>query len=270
MAEALFVVNRDGSLTPTELARGPWDPLHLHGGPVALLLARAVEGQPDGGEPLELARLTFEILRPVPLEPLAIEVEVVRPGRKVQLVEATLTHRDSGRPLAKVRALRIRNSGVELPTGHPVTGPLLRAEAAPDGPDGIAADEGRDPDVVAFHNHAVEHRFVEGSWAEPGPVTVWMRLVTDVVAGEAPSPVQRVVAAADFGNGVARVLEFETHLFINPDLTVHLSRPPVGEWVAMRAKSHIGPFGAGMAESELFDRGGRIGRSVQSLLIDVR
>jgi hypothetical protein len=127
---------------------------------------------------------------------------------------------------------------------------------------------------IAFHRDACEHRFTEESWDGPGPVGVWIRLRVPVVPGEAPSGVQRAAAAADFGNGVSGGLPFERFTFINPDLTVHLLRAPVGEWIGMRAASYYGTStastGAGFAESALFDADGRVGRSVQSLILDER
>ena len=121
----------------------------------------------------------------------------------------------------------------------------------------------------AFHSHAVEHRFVAGGFERPGPATDWIRLRVPVVAGEAPSPLARVAAAADFGNGVSWVLSrLAGYRFINPDLTVYLSRMPVGEWVCLEAVTAVEPHGIGMAESRLWDERGPIGRSVQSLLLE--
>jgi hypothetical protein len=97
-----------------------------------------------------------------------------------------------------------------------------------------------------------------------------MRPRVPVVGDETPSGAQSAAAAADFGNGVSRGLEFDEYLFINPDLTVHLLRPPVGPWIGMRSTSHYGEAGAGMAESRLFDAIGHVGRSVQSLFVDRR
>ena len=89
-------------------------------------------------------------------------------------------------------------------------------------------------------------------------------------SGEEPSPWQRAAAAADFGNGVSAELDFDVELFINPDLTVSVHRPPVGEWVCLDARTRFGTPGIGAAESELWDAEGRIGRSVQSLVVEVR
>ncbi len=99
---------------------------------------------------------------------------------------------------------------------------------------------------------------------------MWIRLLAPVVEGEEPSPLQRVAAAADFGNGVSRVLPWETHLFINPELTVQLLRPAEGAWICLDARSLIGEAGIGMAESALYDERGRIGAAAQSLLVDAR
>lgn len=113
-------------------------------------------------------------------------------------------------------------------------------------------------------------RFVKGGWDETGPVTMWTRLVVPVVEGRPPSPLQRTAAAADFGNGVSRVLDFTTHTFINPDLTVALAREPEGEWILFDVVSRISSEGFGQAESQIYDTVGPVGRSVQSLLVDER
>ena len=97
---------------------------------------------------------------------------------------------------------------------------------------------------------------------------MWFRLRVPVVAGEEPTPLQRVAAAADFGNGVSAALERGRYLFINPDLTITLHRPPAGEWVGLDAVTHAEAHGVGLAESALYDEHGRIGRSVQTLLVD--
>jgi Thioesterase-like superfamily len=245
----------------TDLSRGPWSPNALHGGPVGALLAGAVETADSGGSDFHVTRLTVELERPAPPhQPLMVNTVITRPGRKVQLVEATLTL--NGGVIARARALRIRRAVVAMPDE-----PLLVAESAPPNIGGIV-HWARTGEHLGFHNEACQHRFVEGMWGEPGPVTVWIRVAVPMVDDVPLTPLQRVVAAADFGNGVSAVLPWEQYSFINPELTVHQHRSLQGEWVGMRAKSHIGPDGIGFAESELFDDAGRLGRSVQSLLIE--
>jgi acyl-coenzyme A thioesterase PaaI-like protein len=256
--EALFVPIDDGRWQPTELARGPWSVDALHGGPVAALLAGALE-QAGGGE-LFPARLTVELLRPVPLAPLAVRAAVTRPGRKVQLVEGGLTT-DDGTEVARATLLRIRRAAVDLPE--------QAQPPVPAGPETGRTIEWVDQDV-AFHNSGVDQRYVGGLFGEPGPATVWLRLRVPVVPGQPPTPLQRVAAAADFGNGVSGIVDYQQVLFINPDLTVYLHRLPDGEWVCLDAVTYGSGDGVGMAESTLYDSQGRLGRSLQSLLFDRR
>lgn len=259
----------------TETARGPWDPRHCHGGPVSAFLARACERIEDGSDiEWQITRLTIELTRPVPVgTALALATEVERPGRKVSVVAASLTADDGVRSVevAKVRALRVRRLDLELPA-HP-TSPSELSEP-PDAGLTERLSWAADGDGTAFHLHGAEHRMIEGSWSDPGPVRLWVRLTSQVVADEIPTGVQRAAAAADFGNGVSSALAHEDYLYINPDLTVHLARPPEGEWIGMVSHSVYGTdsssTGAGYAESALHDVRGRVGRSVQSLFIEPR
>ncbi len=111
----------------------------------------------------------------------------------------------------------------------------------------------------------MEVRFVEGGFVEPGPAVVWLRMRQPLVAGEEPTPLQRVMVAADVGNGVSASLDYRRFLFINVDLTVHLERMPEGEWICVDAVTLPQPNGVGTAESVLSDRSGRIGRALQTL-----
>lgn len=126
-------------------------------------------------------------------------------------------------------------------------------------------------DGIAFHNGGAEHRFIGGAGAPTvGPVIDWVRLFVPVLPDVALTPLQRVAAAADFANGISHVLPWETYLFVNPDLTIHLFRPIRGEWVGMVSATHHGTSGIGMSDTALFDLDGRVGRSNQSLLLDHR
>jgi len=256
---ALYTVAEDRFL-PSELTVGPWSDQAQHGGPVAALLARAVEEVPSP-VPVQTVRLTVELMRPVPLVPLTTVATLLRPGRRVQLIEAGLLA--EGEEVARARALRIRSAPIPVPeqVASPVSPPLPDASLENEDEAGVRR--------TAFAA-AVDLRFVKGSWESVGPATVWSRLVVPVVGGEEASPLQRVAAVADFGNGISRVLDFNTHVFINPDLTVSLSRLPEGEWVGFDMVSRISGQGYGHAESLIFDGQGPVGRSVQSLFIDRR
>jgi hypothetical protein len=260
--EALYVPDA-GRFVPTELCRGPWTAAAQHGGPPAALLARSAERFEDGAT-MHVARLTVELLRPVPLVPLTVATRWARPGRKVQLVEASLHAGDV--EVARGLALRIRRAELALPADLPPGPP------PPPGPeDGTATQPPWGDDLArpAYHSDAVEHRFVAGSFDRPGPATDWIRLRVPLIAGEPTSPLARVAAAADFGNGISWVLSrLAGYRFINPDLTIYLHRMPAGEWVCLEAVTHVEAHGVGMAESRLFDRQGAIGRSLQSLLLE--
>ena len=257
---ALFVA--DGELlVPTELARGPWSPDSLHGGPVAAAVARSVERSAAGGDGLVLVRLTLDLIRPVGTAPIQVSSRLVRPGRKVQLVDTIVTQ--AGQEVASSRSLRIR-----VDAALPEVIPSTPEDAPPDGPELSEELRSSHQAYRAFHTHGMQIRFVHGRFDRPGPAAAWFRLRFPVVAGESPSPVQRAVAAADFGNGIGAELDFATDVFINPDLTVSLHRPPVGEWVCVDTRTRFGSPGVGAAESALWDEEGRIGRSVQNLYVE--
>lgn len=261
MADALYLPDGDRFI-PTPFSTGPWDPGAQHGGAPSSLLTRAIEAI-ETPAPMHIARLTFELLRPVPLTPLTISTEVLRPGRKVQLSEARLWT-DDGTEVMRATALRIRTSALPVPgTAHP------NADVPGHPDDGEVLNfPGTLHDGPSFHAVACDIRFVAGGFDRPGPATAWIRLTIPVVEGEEPSPMMRLAAASDFGNGLSWVLPRDRWTFINPDLTVHVSRPPQGEWVCLQAITVPSDDGVGFAESTMYDAHGRVGRAVQSLLLD--
>ena len=256
MTGAFYEPLGDGRFRSTPHTRGPWDPAFQHAGPPAALLGRALErcAPRDDFVP---ARLTFEILRPVPVAELAAAARVVRPGRSVELLDGELTA--GGETVMTVRAWRVKATGAETVADRPP--PPRPAEATPL-PAGLAEGFG--------YGEAVELRFAAGSWQVPGPATVWTRLRVPVVAGEEPSGLQRVLAVADSANGVSAVLPLGDWLFINPELTVHLRRPPRGEWICLDAETAISHGGAGFARSVLSDDDGVVAQGAQSLLVAPR
>jgi hypothetical protein len=252
-----FFTRRGDAFEPSELTRGPWDPDAQHAGPPAALLARALEraGDADGKQ---IGRVTYEILKPVPLATLHTEARVVRPGRNVELLEASLTGPEG--EVMRATAWRLRTERVELDP-PPAAAPPAHTPA-----DGEPRDFFPTGHDTGYHT-AMEYRFVTGSYLEPGPATVWMRMRHPLVEGEEPSPLARVVIAADSGNGVSAALEYRRFLFINTDLTVHLHRLPGGEWVCLDAVTRPEAHGVGMADTLLLDEAGTIGRAAQTLLV---
>jgi Thioesterase-like superfamily len=247
---------------PSGHARGPWDPDAMHGGAPAALLVRAIEGV-EVPAPMLVARLSMEFLRAVPLVPLTVEAAVVRPGRRLQLVEAVL--RAEGEEVCRAQATLLRREAVEVPQGALPVPSLAPPEDAEPITESLDRSTGE-----SFAMTGMEIRVLGGGFSRRGPATAWFRLRRQVVEGEDPSPAQRAVAAGDFGNGIAAEVDFATHLFVNTDLTVHLSREPVGEWIGLDSRTEHGPEGTALARSTLHDALGPCGLAAQSLYVAAR
>lgn len=260
-SEAVFLQTGEDEFVATEIARGPWDPNAQHGGAPASLLAHAFERLP-GEDGLVLARITYEFMRPVPLGPLAVRARVARPGRRVQLLEASIFTPDD-LEVVRARALRIQRAQGVPPEALPV-------DAVPRGPERGQANDYPAPAMRLFAIDGVEIRFVAGKFMDPGPSSAWFRLRVPVVEGLDPTPLQRLAAAADFGNGISAPVPWDGYLFINPDLTLHVERQPQGEWICLESSTRIADGGVGLSESVLYDQRGRVGRAVQSLLVGRR
>jgi hypothetical protein len=255
VTDAFYALGGDRA-TPSELTRGPWDPDAQHAGPPSALLARAIElCEPREG--MRVGRVTVEILAPVPIAPLTLSVAVVRPGRSVEMVEASLAGPDG--ELVRARGWRLATADI--------TEDWEQDEPPPGIEDASALEFFTTGERVGWHT-AMEIVFARGKFLEPGPATVWMRPRVALVEGEEFTPLQRVMVAADGGNGVSAPLDWSGFIFINTDLTVHLLRPPVGEWVCLDAVTHVD--GIGMTDTALWDERGRIGRAAQTLLVRAR
>jgi Thioesterase-like superfamily len=249
----------DGRFVATELGRGPWDPRALHGGAPAALLMRAFEQLP-AADGLSVARVTYEFMRAVPVGPLELNAQVVRPGRRVQLLEASILA--DGVEVVRARALQVQ---VAAPGADGATADT----PPPPGPENGRPAKVNVPHRPMFAFDAIEIVFVAGKWGG-GPSTAWFRLRSPIVAGETPSPLQRLAAAGDFGNGMSSVLSWDDYLYINPDLTLYVERAPVGEWICLESQTRIAREGIGVAESVLYDQRGRVGRATQALLVAPR
>jgi hypothetical protein len=261
-AEPDHVFEIDGDLAvPTELARGPWSPHAQHGGAPSALLAGQLETF-DLGTATFPARFTLELMRPVPLTPLRIARQTIRAGKKVQLLQGSLFADDV--EVVRATLLRLREHEVEF-AAEPVAGEYV--PMPPPGPAEPLMGRGSFTIGTGFWN-TVEVSRVGGGWDQPGPADMWLRLVVPIVAGEETSPFQRVAAAGDFGNGVAAAFDRGRYSCINPDLTITLHRLPVGEWVGLDSATYPEPNGYGVAESVLHDERGRIGRGIQTVLIE--
>jgi hypothetical protein len=263
VSDAFFLpTDESDRFLATGHTEGPWDRRLQHGGPPSALVARAIEQTPTTvAGPAQLARLTVEILGGVPVGELRLTTAVTRPGRSVELVEAELSA--AGRVALRARAWRMRSVPMELPAG--ATPKLPSAPARPAAPARFSVPEWR-----AGYLDAIEWRFAQGHFEEPGPAVVWARQRVPLVAGEEPTGLQRLLVLADSGNGLSNLLDITRWWFVNTELTVHLHRQPAGEWLCVQAASTLGDTGIGLAETELYDESGRVGRGAQALMVGPR
>lgn len=258
IAEHGALFHADGAtIVPTELSRGPWYPGTLHGGPPSALLAWVLERH-DPGPASFVARLTVELLRPVPMAPLRIEARTIRPGRKVQWLEAAVLA--DGVEVARATALRLRPTDAEV-DAHEGDDPPLPPLPATLTPIELGAG------MQVGYWSANDLRPVGGTFGVAGPGASWFRLLCPVVAGEVTTPLQRVAAAADFGSGVGHPVSTESGGAINPDVTITVHRDLEGEWVGLESRGWAHDRGVGMVESAVCDSRGPVGRAVQTLLL---
>jgi hypothetical protein len=257
MSEAAVFVRDGEGYVATDLGLAPWYPGGLHGGATGALVGRVLSDAV--AEPaLRLVRVTYELVRPAMVGALSVTTELVRPGRRVTLMDATL--RDG----AGVEVLRARGLFAR---------PAAFSAGLPDAPPPFPGPEAGTPnDWISsepmFATHGVEMRFVQGGFSVAGPSIAWFRLQVPMVAGEPVSGIERIAAAGDFGNGISSELDWGRHSFINPDLTLYIERDPVDEWVALQSQTRVVQGSVSIATSVLWDRRGRIGLAVQSLLVD--
>lgn len=264
MTAPLFVPDRDG-FEAAPMTRGPWDPRMMHGGAPSALLARAIEAVEPGAD-LVVTRLTIDFLGGVPLGRVAVAARVVRPGRRFALVDATLTADGAGRDACLARAVRIRRADLPAAAATPATPvvPLPRPEEGIELPSWVPEDG-----LEYFYPAACEIRHVAGEFGS-GVVAAWIRLRGPVVAGEDPSPLSRVAAAADYANGLSWIHPWSAWLFINTELTIHLHREAEGEWIGLAARTASCGGGFALATGTLHDLRGPIGVCAQSLFVAPR
>ena len=287
MADSFYIPAGQDVWLATSHTTGPWDARAQHGGPPSALLGRAIQHCEPRGDMI-IARFTCEILGAIPVGEIRVRAQLARPGRSVELLEAVASA--DGRDVARATAWRVlRTDGPQVaprsappalpeePSAPPGGIPQAPPGGSPQATPGEApqASPGEMPPAPASgwvdgYLSAIEWRPVRGHFTEPGPATVWARMRYPLVPGEETGPLERVLPVADSGNGVSSELDLRQWRFINPELTVHLHREAVGEWICLDARTVISTGGAGLATSVLSDADGPVGVGAQSLLIAPR
>jgi Thioesterase-like superfamily len=261
---AFFEPAGPGEFVATPATAGPWDPGAQHGGPPSALAAWAIE-QHDPTDGQRLARVTIDILRPVPVGKLTARTRTVRPGRRIALLETVLEA--DGQEVLHARGWRIAFPGGPVPVIPDRAAPA----AVPDPPPGGSQVPPRIPNAhTDGYLSMIEWRFLGGGFGSQGPGSAWSRPRIPLIAGREAPPMCRALLVADSGSGVSAVLDSARFIFINVDLTVTLQRDPVGEWLLMESATATGDQGSGVTETALSDELGRCGTGLQTLVVAPR
>jgi hypothetical protein len=259
--KSLFV--REGLLlAPTAAALGPWRPDALHGGSVSALLGQSLEE-----EGWQLARVTMDLLRRVPRQPLRLNLATTAGSRRVLRKHAELWAGDT--LVAQANALLLPQSHLDLPP-QPDRRLEMPAAQEPEEASALRSAIAERIGYTSFVSHAVETRNTRRGGTDGGSRIYWLKLLLPVISGDSITPIQRVAAAADYANGGFPSLPFSDWSFMSLDLTVQLIRSPDGEWIAVTSDSLASNMGIGLGDAELYDVNGRIGRAVATLLVEPR
>lgn len=260
MADAFFIPE-GGAYVSQPWTRGPWSNDHQHGGPPAALIAFEMERALGEALPQwQPARFLMELLKPVPIAPLQVQVSVARDGKRVKTLKARLEVQ--GTTIVQAECVFVRRA--EVPTPETSRSPQR-----------LPTFEGVAPTVLGFFQHdvgyhtAMEIRLPREPWGGR-TCAAWMRPRFPIVLGHTPTPLQRVVLACDASSGIAPPLPLTTHTFLNPELVVHLWRDLVGDFVGLDAFSEVGASGLGVARSTVYDLHGSFASSAQALLVEAR
>ena len=249
--------------TTTERTVSLWAPTMQHGAPPSALLVRALERVAARDE-VRISRVVVELLGPVPIADVEVRAWVERPGRSVELVVAELwaSNTDSGVPRAVARATAWRLTTAD-------TAAVAHAADAHLEPVSKATTHVWDGSWKSGYLDNIEVRALS-TIGGSGPGAVWARPLTRLVLGETMTPMERLFSIADIANGIGAKLDLDRWTFLNTDLTVHVFREPVGEWVGLSAETSTGPDGFAMSAGVLHDERGPLGRIAQTVLVRAR
>lgn len=255
-ADSAFFRREGDWIIGNAAARGPWSADACHGGPVAAVLAGALE---QACPQKQLCRLTIAFQRPVPMAAFRVDTDIVRDGRAATTASATLRDRD-GKTCAMATSMHIQAAPVsDLPSAT-IDHPVFAEAVAGEFPLTVA------PHGQPFFASGIEVAYPPGENNGPGATTVWMRTLA-AIEGEVPTPFQTLCPIADCGNGISRNSDLTAASFINPDLTVVVYRLPISQWIASQAISFWQPNGIGMSQATLFDTAGSVGVALQTLIV---
>lgn len=261
MGDVLF--KRSGEFyVPTDSSGSPWSSAHLHGGPVVGLLAHSLE-EALGASRLSLARLTVDLLRPVPSAPLSVSTRLIRGGKRVQILEASLLAGDT--EVARANALYLEAKPVKVPEyGH-----FTPSEFAPPSQavqENLSEAAGWQSSYNPVGPHSTVKAVVVDGVRSEGQGVAWLKLPVPLVEGVTSSSTVIAATLCDFGNGVGQLNLSDSVGCINADVSLYLHRTPVGEWFGIDARSRMQDSGVGLVETTLLDSQGPVGKILQAII----
>lgn len=255
------IFRREGArLVPSLFAQGPWNPEHLHGGPICGVLARAIEAC-ESPVPMRVVRMSVEMTRAVPMAPFTASAEVTRAGKRIQQIDARIEA--GGQTLVRATALRVRVAPADDALVVPFTEPVPERTPGP----------AREAEMIRLFSPGFIRSldFMRSQLATRGGEGVtWSRLRVPLVEGEPVTPLVRLATICDFASGTGNPIDFTRYTSINPDLSLHVLREPRGEWIGIAARSGIEADGIGQSTATLFDDAGPIAHALVSLLVERR
>ena len=242
----------------TDHVGGAWALDEQHIAPALGLLAHVVETDRDArrGDGLVVTRLSYDILGTVPVAEVSVDARVLRPGRTIELVEATLSH--GGRAAVVLRAWLMRPGD---------TAALRGTALAPIAPPGDLP--AWDPSTV-WPGGFVATTEIRRAQQAPGRAAFWVRSAVPLLAGEPVSRLARAAGLLDLTNGMTVRVDPDEVAFPNIDLTAHLFAQPRGDWLGFDTTVSFGAAGIGLTSSTIHDVHGPIGTMAQVLTVRPR
>jgi acyl-CoA thioesterase len=198
-----------------------------------------------------ITRLATDILKPAWMAPVETRVEVVREGKRLQLLHIELLQ--DGEPIVRASALRVRiaeSPATSFPV-HPVA------------PDSLPSLNRRRSSMNAIN----ETRLESGGLDVVGPGVVWSHTRGDIVPGTPITPFVHTAMVADMGSGTSSYLDWHEWSYANVDISLHLTRMPHGEWIRLAATSESAGNGIAIVDSRLADVHGEFGHAHQTLFL---
>ena len=256
---------------PTKHTESPWGEGFQHGSPPAALVATVLE---DGarGNGLDLnagrfSRMTVEILGAVPLTELRTRAQVIRPGKRISLLEAVVED-ESGREYIRGTGWWIKGSdsaSIERGVGEDMPGP----EGATSADDFLGRWSSGYIDSIEVTRAPLSDQQLAIKRNRNRNI-YWSRTDLPVVAGREDSPWMRVMKTVDIANGLNNILDTDEWTYMNVDTTVYLHRPMRGEWLGLNAEANYGADGIGTTVTRIYDEHGPIGSCNQGLILNRR